>query len=141
MVTLRQIFILMAFSFVGNIYATKIVSDEVLQISSDNLVGIQKGSTVKFSGNTIVRFKQYTLYTNRIIINFTHINGSKKIQTAVMPDAITLVDEKNLGDIMIADSARYSRDAKTLKIKGNIRLQKGNNLIILKELILHTGEI
>lgn len=131
----------MAFSFVGNIYATKVVSDEVLQISSDNLVGTQKGSTVKFHGNTIVRFKQYTLYTNQIIINFTHANGSKKIQTAEMPDAITLIDRNNSGDMMIADSARYSRDTKTLKIKGNIKLQKGNNLIILKELILHTSRI
>jgi lipopolysaccharide export system protein LptA len=42
---------------------------------------------------------------------------------------------------MIADQAQYSRDTKTLEIKGNVKLQKDNNLIIVDELILHTGII
>jgi lipopolysaccharide export system protein LptA len=164
------------FSFAHNVYAAR-VSDEVLQIDSDNLIGTHEGGSVKFYGNTIIRFKDHIIYTDQVIIDFIYVNKVKKIQKAVIPNAIILVNKYYCNDtvvsvgvyarrepfsttkarlkgratklanfksndyIMIADQAQYSRDTKTLEIKGNVKLQKDNNLIIVDELILHTGII
>ncbi len=130
----------MAFSFYSTVYATKIASDKAMQIVADNLVAIRNGESVRFYGNTVIRFREYILYTHEVIINFTYKDGIKKIQKAVIPNAITLIDKNNRKDIMIADQAHYSIDTKTLEIKGNVRLQKGNSLIILNELVLHIDE-
>jgi len=136
MVMFRLILALMVFSFSVPKAAEK-VSDGNVSIHSDSMETVNSDEMLEFNSNVIVYFKQYIIHTDKVVINFIVIDGQKKIASAIMPYPIKLISKENSNDVIVADQAEYCLESKTIKMNENVKIKKGDNLVVVEHFTLH----
>ncbi len=133
---LRLILFLMVFKL-GFIAQAAEIKDQSISVKADNLETLQEGEKVKFYGNVLIYFKDYLLKSDAVTIYFVNIDGQRKIDKAVIPTHMQLINHQNSNDIIVGDSAVYSRSSRTLEIHGNVKIQKNNDLLVVNKLVLN----
>jgi hypothetical protein len=113
------------------------IKDQSISVKADNLETLQEGEEVKFYGNVLIYFKDYLLKSESVIIHFVNIDGQRKIDKANVPTPMQLINHQNSNDVIVGDSAIYSRVSRTLEIHGNVKIQKNNDLLVVNKLVLN----
>ena len=135
MVMFRLILALMVFSFSVSKAAEKI-SDGMVSIYSDSMQTVNSDEMMEFNGNVVINFNQYIIHTNKVAINFAVVDGKKKIASAIMSSAIKLINKTKPDEIILADQAEYCLASKTIKMNDNVKMKKGDDLVVVEHFTL-----
>ena len=115
---------LAVFSYCVFAHSTSVVDDEYVSIESEYLHSIPAQDKLIIKQNVRVKFRDYLLKSQEAIIVFAKFNNVEKISVIEVPNSFVLINLSNPHEIITADSAVYSRDEMTLRLKGNVKIKR-----------------
>jgi lipopolysaccharide export system protein LptA len=117
-------------------FAVASCSDDMLSVKADNLEAWDEGKKIRFYGNVLISFRDYVITTSEAIVSFIRVGNQKRINTALIPKPLKVINKSNIDEIILGDKAEYNLDSKTLIITDNVKVQKNNSLVVVNKLIL-----
>jgi lipopolysaccharide export system protein LptA len=113
------------------------LSDENLSIKSKSVEVDDENRRIRFVGKVEVNFKHYQLKTHEVLINFVIVDGAKKIDQAIIPRSLILIDLDNYNNLVTGGRAQYSRTSQSLEVMDNVEVRRNNNVVLVDSLIVN----
>lgn len=111
-----------------------VIAADNINIKSKRLSINKEDSSATFSGNVILSFQEFKLYSSSIIIYYDNDSKSQKIKKIIIPSKLKVI--KNCeNDIVIADHGRYNSKDKQLILEGNVNMVKNDNVLVTDKLV------
>lgn len=124
------------FSYCVFAQSASVVDDEYVLIESEYLHSIPAQDKLVVKQDVRVKFRDYLLKTQEAIVFFAKFNNVEKISAIEIPNSFVLINLSNPHEIITADSALYSRDAMTLKLKGNVKIKRDAKFVRVENFTL-----
>lgn len=131
MVMLRHILLLIILSASNSTNADTLKS---LDISSSDLVIDRQKTTASFTGNVVLCFQDIKVLGNKAIFYFED-DKLNKIKSIKVQNNVKAKQKD--GSIILADEAIFELDLYELKLNGHVIIEKGENIMHSKEMILY----
>ncbi len=121
------------FYALGNSINTK-PNDPNITITSDFLNLDQNNLSASFKGSVTVLFDDIILKTNFLKIYYINHDNKKSIDKIEIPGKLKAI-KKLANEIVIADSGEYIVNLNKLTLKGNVTMQKDDNILVTDKMI------
>lgn len=110
---------------------------ESIEITSDNLIVDDQNLFASFKGSVTVTLEDMILKTDYLKIHYANNKGKKSIDKIEIPGKLKAI-KTSCQEVVIADSGEYNSSLNELLLKGNVRVQKDNNILITDKMIYIT---
>jgi lipopolysaccharide export system protein LptA len=108
-----------------------------LSIKARSVEADDAAHKIRFIGEVEVNFSHYKLKTQEVLIHFIIVDGAKKIDQAIIPRSLILIDLDNTNNVVSGGRAKYLRKSQTLEVMDNVEVHKNNNVVLVDSLIVN----
>ncbi len=107
-------------------------NDEVVDISSKELIIDRQKEIATYKKEVVVLFDDIKLYSDKLIIYYSNNQQAKSVDKIIIPGKVKAV--KNCGEIVVvSDRGEYNNKSKLLKLLGNVKILKGGSYAFADE--------
>lgn len=128
------------FIFFITIFNTLIclASDRKIHINSDELSLIKDDNSAIYQGNVVVTFDNITIFTEKIIIQYSKRSTSHKksdIEQIIFPKEIKYINFCS-DEVALANSGAFNKLTRKMVLSGNVKIKKGDYILYTDKMVV-----